>query len=131
MNSLETSPSNLPALNNEGSFTVVDSATKEVIDGKYSLDTWAVEPAIGSKEWESVLHISQRDKLVPVESDDSSNIDYMYLPQGEVWRLWDVSKDPDGLKASEFHQKVLELVKHGASAKEIQEAVSELRPRLG
>ncbi|GEM_PF-4697366 len=111
----------------EGTYSVVSDESTEVLSGTYRLHTSAVAQSGKDVWWETMLSLNPENVLVTVNEDDPDTpVDDIYDPSGKVWRLWELSEDPNGRKAAEFHEKMLELVKHGISAPEINAAAPQL-----
>lgn len=96
--------------------------------GKFEVDTTLAEYGIGHLEWETLLNIYQ-EGLVVVDDEDMTT-PLAYKPQGEVYRLWDLEQDPDGSRAKEIHQKIVELAKSNIPADRISEQIREIRKSI-
>lgn len=118
-----TGEKNFPIFRNEGKFTIIDAGSVE--SGTFYVDTRPVQqyPDPNSLEWESHFKLNKDGTIINPDDIENVDIPRVYKPEGEVYRLWEVSSDLTGQKAKTVHEKILELIKHNVPAKEIDEQI--------
>lgn len=111
----------------KGEYEVV--AGDRVEKGKFEVDTSLAEQLGGDLEWETLLNIYQ-EGLAVTDDDEELAIPSAYKPQGEVFRLWDLSQDPDGSHAKVIHQTIVDMAKSNIPANILSERIRELRSEI-